>query len=148
MTHPSLCTAQINQTVVSDSKKQVCFSNILHWYPTACAAVYQCYLCIFLIAETDMIAAHFIQYKMQADCFLNPPLVTFKCTVESICTLDLCSNLNLNKKEKLTWWICISDSFSLWPYRLYSFRCPQHTCIHDLNKTGIDHNYISRLYLI
>ena len=46
-------------------------SIISHWYPTACAAVYQCYLCIFLIAETDMIAARIIYYKMEADSFMN-----------------------------------------------------------------------------
>ena len=39
-------------------------SIISHWCPTAFAAVYQCYFCIFLISETDIIAARFIKYKM------------------------------------------------------------------------------------
>ena len=50
------------------------FSIISHC--TAFTAVYQCYLCICLIAETDMISARFIQYKMQADCLLNPPILS------------------------------------------------------------------------
>ena len=42
----------------------------------------QRYPCVFLASETDMIAARFIQYKTQADCLLNPPLVYFsvRCT--------------------------------------------------------------------
>ena len=39
--------------------------------PTAFAAVYQHYLCIFLISETDMIAARF----MEVDSLLNPPYI-------------------------------------------------------------------------
>ena len=38
-------------------------------------AVYQCYLCIFVIAESDMTAARIIFYKMQADSSMNPGLV-------------------------------------------------------------------------
>ena len=41
------------------------------------AAVYQRYLCIFLIYKTDLIAAHFMQRKKPADSLLNTPLVDF-----------------------------------------------------------------------
>ena len=46
-------------------------SIISHWCPTAFAAVYQCYFCIFLISKTDIIAARFMKYKMQADCHIH-----------------------------------------------------------------------------
>ena len=64
MTDPIFCTAQIDQTVVSDFKEQVLLS-----YHTAFAAVYQCYLCIFLIAETVMIAARIIFFTNEGRFF-------------------------------------------------------------------------------
>ena len=67
MTDPSLCTAQINQTIVSDSKIQV-----FQTYHTNILLRLVLYInVIFLIAETDMIAARIIFYKMQADSSMN-----------------------------------------------------------------------------
>ena len=45
-------------------------------------AVYQCYLCIFLIAETDMIAARIIFYKMQADSSMNRGLESLVLSID------------------------------------------------------------------
>ena len=56
-------------------------------------AVYQCYLCIFLIAETDVIAARIIFYKMQADSSMNRGLAWVRATY-----------WHLRRDFTLRWW--------------------------------------------
>ena len=50
---------------------------------------------MFLIAETDMIAARIIKYEMQADCLLNPPV---SCNMHNDATDDL---YNLIARERI-----------------------------------------------